>query len=112
MLTAYERQRRLTRNFLEGARKKRLSYTPLGLYEAGKNLDAATKVHVATAIGLIVSVSLSIEYFILLHTNGNSLYLRSHYSLALVVFMGLMGSSARQLATTPVAGELNGTRLS
>ncbi|KAF2124818.1 hypothetical protein P153DRAFT_379403 [Dothidotthia symphoricarpi CBS 119687] len=55
VLTTYESQRRLTRNFLEGARKKRLSYTPQGLYEAWRNLDASTKVHVATVIGLVVS---------------------------------------------------------
>lgn len=55
VLTAYESQRRLTRNFLEGARKKRLSFTPRGLCEAWKDLDAAKRVYLGTIVGLIVS---------------------------------------------------------
>jgi hypothetical protein len=56
VLTAYESQRRLTRNFLEGARRKRLSYTPRGLWDAWIELDAAKKVYVGTVLGLIISV--------------------------------------------------------
>lgn len=59
MLTAYESQRRLTRNYLEGARKKRLSYTPMGLWEAWTDLDAAMKVYVGSIIGFAVSVSIA-----------------------------------------------------
>jgi hypothetical protein len=47
----------MTRNFLEGARKKRVSYTPRGLYEAWWDLDAARKVYLGTMIGLVISVS-------------------------------------------------------
>jgi hypothetical protein len=47
----------MTRNFLEGARKKRVSYTPRGLYEAWRDLDAARKVYLGTMIGLVISVS-------------------------------------------------------
>jgi hypothetical protein len=55
VLTAYESQRRLTVNFLAGARKKRISYSPRGLVEAWIDLDAASKVYVITVIGLVVS---------------------------------------------------------
>lgn len=55
VLTAYESQRRLTRNFLEGARKKRVTYTPQGLYEAWRGIDAARKVYLGTLIGLAIS---------------------------------------------------------
>ncbi|KAE8833111.1 hypothetical protein CFE70_004161 [Pyrenophora teres f. teres 0-1] len=55
VLTAYESQRRMTRNFLEGARKKRLSYTPRGLLEAWLDLDAARKVYLGTLVGLTLS---------------------------------------------------------
>ncbi|CAO2652563.1 Nn.00g008460.m01.CDS01 [Neocucurbitaria sp. VM-36] len=56
VLTAYESQRRLRRNFLEGARKKRVSYTPRGLYDAWRGLDAARKVYLGTLIGWIVTL--------------------------------------------------------
>jgi len=55
VLTAYESQNRLRRNFLEGARKKRISYTPKGLWEAWLSLDAACKVYVGTIAGLVIS---------------------------------------------------------
>ncbi|KAF2995234.1 hypothetical protein E8E13_002637 [Curvularia kusanoi] len=55
VLTAYESQRRMARNFLEGARKERISYTPAGLWRAWINLNAAIKVYVLTLVGLIVS---------------------------------------------------------
>jgi hypothetical protein len=58
VLTAYESQRRLTRNYLEGARRKRLSYTPMGLWEAWTDLDAAMKVYVGSIVGFAVSVSI------------------------------------------------------
>jgi hypothetical protein len=44
---------------LEGARKKRLTYTPSGLWQAWKDLDAATKVYVGSIIGFVITVSLS-----------------------------------------------------
>ena len=47
----------MTRNFLEGARKQRISYTPTGLYRAWINIDAASKVYMLTLMGLIISVS-------------------------------------------------------
>jgi hypothetical protein len=43
-------------DFLAGARKKRLSWTPRGLLEAWLGLDAAAKVYVGTVIGLVISV--------------------------------------------------------
>lgn len=46
----------MTRDFLEGARKKRISYTPRGLYEAWRDLDPAKKVYVGTVAGLVISV--------------------------------------------------------
>ncbi|KAJ4325273.1 hypothetical protein N0V94_000797 [Neodidymelliopsis sp. IMI 364377] len=55
VLTAYESQRRMTRNFLEGARKQRMSYTPRGLCRAWRDLDAASKVYALTFLGLIIS---------------------------------------------------------
>ncbi|KAJ4402687.1 hypothetical protein N0V91_007062 [Didymella pomorum] len=55
VLTAYESQRRMTRNFLEGARKERLNFTPSGLWRAWQRLDAASKVYVLTVMGLIIS---------------------------------------------------------
>ncbi|KAH9872408.1 hypothetical protein IAQ61_005243 [Plenodomus lingam] len=64
VLTAYESQRRLTRNFLEGSRKKHLSYTPRGLYQAWMGLDVTRQVYIATLVGLIVSVVPSFILFI------------------------------------------------
>jgi hypothetical protein len=55
VLKAYESQRRLRKDFLESARKKRLMLTPRGLYEAWLDLDAAAKVYVGTAVGLVIS---------------------------------------------------------
>ena len=46
----------MTRNFLEGVRKKRISYTPRGLLEAWLDLDAARKVYLGTLVGLTISV--------------------------------------------------------
>lgn len=57
VLTAYESQRRMTRNFLDGARKKRMSYTPSGLFVAWKDLGAASQVYVLTLLGLVVTVN-------------------------------------------------------
>src|SRR4051812_1733032 len=59
VLKAYESQRRLKRNFLEGARKERLLFTPRGIYEAWLDLDAAAKVYIGTVVGLIISVRLT-----------------------------------------------------
>ncbi|KAF2024142.1 hypothetical protein EK21DRAFT_79323 [Setomelanomma holmii] len=63
VLTAYESQRRLRRNFLEGARKKRLSYTLKGFWEAWVDLDAARKVYVGSICGMIISLIPTIILF-------------------------------------------------
>ncbi|KAF2735627.1 hypothetical protein EJ04DRAFT_575954 [Polyplosphaeria fusca] len=55
VLSAYESQRRLQRNFLEGARKTRLSFSPRGLWQAWTDLSAATQVLVGTVVGLFLS---------------------------------------------------------
>ncbi|KAI8932640.1 hypothetical protein NX059_010136 [Plenodomus lindquistii] len=64
VLTAYQSQRRITQNFLEGSRKKRVSYTPRGLYQAWIELDATRQVYFATLVGLVVSVVPSFVLFI------------------------------------------------
>lgn len=46
----------MTRNFLEGARRKRLSYTPRGMWEAWSELDATMKVYVGSIVGMASSV--------------------------------------------------------
>lgn len=56
VLTAYESQRRLRRNYLEGARKRRLSYTPSGLWQAWKDLDAARKVYLGSIAGFLITL--------------------------------------------------------
>lgn len=69
-MTAYETQTRLTRNFLEGARRKRISYTPRGLWEAWCSLDAAMRVYIGTLVGLVTSVSL----VLLCETSSTNVY--------------------------------------
>lgn len=72
----------MTRNFLEGARKERIQYTPTGLSKAWINLSAATKVYVLTIVGLIVSVS---QFFPPVYQVGAEMCsscLRSSFSLA------------------------------
>ncbi|KAF9734912.1 hypothetical protein PMIN06_008320 [Paraphaeosphaeria minitans] len=63
ILTAYESQRRMKKDLLAGARKKRLTWTPNGLLEAWLNLDAAAKVYVGTVIGLVISLLPAIGLF-------------------------------------------------
>jgi hypothetical protein len=113
VLTAYESQRRLTVNFLAGARKKRISYSPRGLVEAWIDLDAASKVYVITVIGLFVSVSDSAT---VQKTNSSahsySSFLLSYSSLDRVVSMRAMGSLAYLLITLTAVGVLNGRCLS
>lgn len=60
----YEAQRRMTRNFLEGSRKKRLSYTPRGLWEAWKAVDPAKKIYFGTIAGLVITLVPSTVLFI------------------------------------------------
>jgi hypothetical protein len=107
-LTAYESQRRLTRNFLEGARRKRISYTPRGLWEAWVDLDAAMKVYIGSILGMIISVS----------TNGlgctANLILASSFppsccSSARAASTAGTDSLAKTLTTTRAAEALNGT---
>lgn len=64
VLNTYESQRRMTRNFLEGSRKKNTSYTPRGLYHAWMELDAAGQVYCWTLVGLVLSVVPSFILFI------------------------------------------------
>jgi hypothetical protein len=107
VLTAYESQRRLTRNYLEGARRKRISYTPKGLWEAWVDLDAAMKVYVGSIAGFVLSVSTSNcsgDYV----TNNHSSFQRSYCSLALAAFTATMASLARRPATMVVAEGSNG----
>ena len=81
VLRAYEVQRRLQKDFLAGARKKRLSYTPRGLFEAWLALDASAKVRLGTCVGLVLSVSCT----------PSSLYAvltRTQFLPALVLFLG------------------------
>lgn len=61
VLTVYENQHRLAENFLDAARKKRVSWTPKGLWEAWQATDAAEKVAIGTLVGLLVSVRSSLE---------------------------------------------------
>ncbi|KAJ4288500.1 hypothetical protein N0V90_011736 [Kalmusia sp. IMI 367209] len=63
VLKAYESQRRMKRDFLAGARKKRLSYTPKGLFEAWVDLDASAKVYIGTVVGLVISLLPAIALF-------------------------------------------------
>ncbi|KAH7080873.1 hypothetical protein FB567DRAFT_114530 [Paraphoma chrysanthemicola] len=63
VLSAYESQLRLRRDFLEGARKKRFSYTFKGLWEAWLDLDAAMKVYVGSVAGLVLSLIPTIILF-------------------------------------------------
>ncbi|KAF2641845.1 hypothetical protein P280DRAFT_286466 [Massarina eburnea CBS 473.64] len=55
VLKVYESQRRMKRDFLAGARKERITYTPKGLFKAWLALDAASKVNYGTCAGLVIS---------------------------------------------------------
>ncbi|KAF1952118.1 hypothetical protein CC80DRAFT_180269 [Byssothecium circinans] len=55
VLKAYESQRRMKKDFLAGARKQRIAYTPRGLLEAWLALDAAAKVNYGTCMLLLIS---------------------------------------------------------
>jgi hypothetical protein len=107
-LTAYESQRRLTRNYLEGARRKRLSYTPLGLWEAWTDLDAAMKVYVGSIAGFVISVSI---LYATMNGSANqrSLYLLSYCFLDHVASMVTMASLANSQNTMSAAEASNGT---
>ncbi|KAF1980305.1 hypothetical protein BU23DRAFT_522344 [Bimuria novae-zelandiae CBS 107.79] len=63
VLKAYESQRRMKKDFLAGARKRRHSWGPNGLIEAWLGLDAAAKVYAATVIGLVISLLPAIAVF-------------------------------------------------
>jgi hypothetical protein len=71
----------MTRNFLEGARRKRVSYTPRGLYEEWRDLDAARKVYLGTYVGLVVSVSKALDTSI-------DVALRLQFLSAIMLFFG------------------------
>jgi hypothetical protein len=112
VLTAYESQRRLTVNFLAGARRKRISYSPKGLYEAWLDLDAASKVYVVTVVGLVVSVRYAFIHCTGSLTHSYSLFLPLYSSLDRVASMPPMDSLAYRPIISPVAGVLNGMYLS
>jgi hypothetical protein len=107
VLTAYESQRRLRRNYLEGARKRRLTYTPAGLWQAWKDLDAATKVYIGSVVGFMISVSR-------LHTatdmiaDNNSSFPPSCCSSARVASTATLVSSVKRQLTTVVAEASSG----
>jgi hypothetical protein len=108
VLTAYESQRRLTRNYLEGARKKRLTYTPSGLWQAWKDLDAATKVYVGSIVGFVITVSQSLNALDM-NADSDSYSRPSCYSSARAASTETMVSLVKSQLTTAVAGALNGT---
>lgn len=110
MLTAYESQRRLTRNYLEGARKKRLSYTPMGLWEAWTDLDAAMKVYVGSIIGFAVSVSIAVR-MATTSVNDRSWFPPLFSSLAPVASTATMASLVKRHHTGNAVEALNGRRL-
>ncbi|KAF2492512.1 hypothetical protein BU16DRAFT_564963 [Lophium mytilinum] len=64
LLKYYESQARLARNYTEGARKKRVIWSPKGLLEAYLRLDAAAKTYVGIILGLAISfIPSTILYF-------------------------------------------------
>lgn len=107
VLTAYESQRRLTRNYLEGARRRRLQYTPSGLWQAWTDLDAARKVYVGSIAGFVISVSRP-HTKVSTATDSNSSFRLSYYSLDPVDSTQTMASSAKCQITTTAAAALNG----
>lgn len=107
VLTAYESQRRLARNFLEGSRKKRVSFTPRGLYEAWIDLSAAQQVYVTTLVGLVVSVRRS-PHNVETSANVRSSCQLLYFSLDLVDFMKLSVFLENLLVILRVEGEANG----
>ncbi|KAF2815611.1 uncharacterized protein BDZ99DRAFT_457588 [Mytilinidion resinicola] len=64
LLKYYESQERLARNYTEGARKKRITWTPKGILEAYLRLDAAAKTYAWIVVGLAISfIPSTILYF-------------------------------------------------
>jgi hypothetical protein len=98
----------MTRNFLEGARRKRISYTPLGLYEAWRDLNAAKKVYFGTLVGLVLSVCVSFKCSNVQIINCGSFCPRSCSSLARVASMIPMVSSESPPIILSAAEEVNG----
>jgi hypothetical protein len=107
VLTAYESQRRLRRNYLEGARKRRLTYTPSGLWQAWKDLDTATKVYIGSVMGFMISVS-RLHIATDIHADNNSSFPPSCYSSARAASTVTLVSSVKCQLTTVVAEALNG----
>lgn len=111
VLTAYESQRRLRRNYLEGARRKRLTFTPSGLWQAWKDLDAARKVYIGSIAGFLITVS-PFELSLLTTTiNNSSSYLLSLCSLDPGGFTQALVSSANHLIGNPAVEDSNGWSL-
>ena len=98
----------MTRNFLEGARKERMSYTPKGLCRAWKNLDAASKVYVLTVLGLIISVSCFSCSFQRLDADKDSLSLPLSSTLAHAGSTPVTASLGPWLVSWSAAKALNG----
>jgi hypothetical protein len=108
VLTAYESQLRLRRDFLEGARKKRVSYTFRGLWEAWSDLDAAMKVYVGSIAGLILSVHCPLRSQPESTAHSHSSYPLSCSFLARVVSMTSMVSLGRHRVGSHAAEVSNG----
>jgi hypothetical protein len=108
VLTAYESQRRLRRNYLEGARKKRLTYTLSGLWQAWKDLDAAMKVYVGSIVGFVITVGQSLNA-IDMNADNDSYFRPSCYSSARAASTETMVSLVKRQITTAVAEASNGT---
>jgi hypothetical protein len=98
----------MTRNFLEGARKERIQYTPTGLWKAWINLSAATKVYMLTVVGLIVSVGYLSPPDCQVDADICSSCLRSSFSLARNDSIPPMASSEEPLGSWSAAKALNG----
>jgi hypothetical protein len=110
VLTAYESQRRLRRNYLEGARKRRLTYTPAGLWQAWKDLDAASKVYCGTIAGFVITVS-HLQTVTDINADKHSSSPPSCYSSARADSTEPMVSSVKQQITTCVEEASNGMTL-
>lgn len=110
MLTAYESQRRLTRNYLEGARKRRLIRTPSGLWQAWKDLDSVTKVYIGSIVGFVISVS-HLCNVTDMNANNNSSFRLLCSSLARAASMKATVSSVKCQLTIAVVEVWNGMAL-
>ena len=98
----------MTRNFLEGARRKRISYTPRGLIEAWFDLDAAKKVYIGTLVGLTISVCILCDKP-KHYTNNDSSFLPFCCSSVRAASMPAMASLESPPTTTSAEEDLSGS---